>query len=61
MPADRVAEVLNAASAHARASDAIGAARRAAVARDVICITGSMALVGEARTRMGLGIPEDLW
>ncbi len=61
MPADRVAAALDAASAHPRIRDAIAAARRGARARDVVCVTGSMALVGEARAWMGLGIPEELW
>ena len=61
MPAEQVATALDAASAHARVGDALGEARTTASGGDVVCVTGSMALVGEARTRMGLGIPEELW
>ena len=29
--------------------------------RDVVCVTGSLALVGEARDLLGLPVPESLW
>jgi hypothetical protein len=28
---------------------------------DVVCVTGSLALVGQARTLLGAPIPERLW
>ena len=46
---------------HADVAAAIGAARRDATARDVVCITGSLALVGEARDFLGLPVAERLW
>jgi len=46
------------------ASDVGGAlerARAAAGAQGVVCVTGSLALIGEARTALGLPIAERLW
>ena len=40
---------------------ALEAARAEAGPRDVICVTGSLALVGEARDLLGLPVPERLW
>ena len=40
----------------------VGAAlRQARATGDPVCVTGSLALVGEARTALGLGPPERLW
>lgn len=40
---------------------ALEAARAEAKPRDVVCVTGSLALVGEARDLLGLPVPERLW
>jgi dihydrofolate synthase/folylpolyglutamate synthase len=40
---------------------ALRAAREDAGADEVVCVTGSLALVGEARGLLGLGVPERLW
>ena len=40
---------------------ALAAARADAGPRDTLCITGSLALVGEARDLLGLPVPERLW
>ena len=40
---------------------ALDAARADAGKRDALCITGSLALVGEARALLGLPVPERLW
>jgi dihydrofolate synthase/folylpolyglutamate synthase len=61
MPAQQVAAALGASSAPGRIREALAEARAAASARDIVCVTGSMALAGEARSVMGLGVPEDLW
>jgi dihydrofolate synthase/folylpolyglutamate synthase len=49
------------ASAHDDPADAIAAARRDAGERDVVCVTGSLALVGRARDVLGLPFAERLW
>jgi dihydrofolate synthase/folylpolyglutamate synthase len=41
-----------------RLADALPAARRQG---GLVCVTGSLALVGQARAALGLGIPERLW
>jgi dihydrofolate synthase/folylpolyglutamate synthase len=46
---------------HDDVGTAIVAARRDASAREVICVTGSLALVGEAREFLGLPVAERLW
>ncbi len=46
---------------HEDVADAIAAARAAAAPRDVVCVTGSLALVGRARDVLGLPIAERLW
>ena len=46
---------------HDDVAAAIAAARRGATARDVVCVTGSLALVGEARDVLGLPVAERLW
>jgi dihydrofolate synthase/folylpolyglutamate synthase len=61
MPAKQVAAALDAAGAHARVGDALAEARTTASGGDVVCVTGSMALVGEARAALGLLIAERLW
>lgn len=40
---------------------AIRAARARAGAAGIVAVTGSLAVVGEARTALGLGVAEDLW
>ena len=40
---------------------AIAAARQDATAREIVCVTGSLALVGQAREVLGLPVPERLW
>jgi len=42
-------------------SAALDAARADALPGETLCITGSLALVGEARGLLGLPIPERLW
>ena len=49
------------ARAFADLADALGAARAEARPRDIVCVTGSLALVGEARDLLGLPVPERLW
>ena len=46
---------------HDDVAAAIAAARRDATAREVVCVTGSLALVGEARDVLGLPVAERLW
>ncbi|HUQ41496.1 MAG TPA: Mur ligase family protein [Candidatus Limnocylindrales bacterium] len=46
---------------HADVASAIAAARRDARAEAVVCVTGSLALVGEARDVLGLPVAERLW
>jgi dihydrofolate synthase / folylpolyglutamate synthase len=41
--------------------DALAGARADAARTDTICVTGSVALVGEARTALGLPVPERLF
>lgn len=57
LPASAVAAALGG-RVHRRLSDALAAAR---AGRDLVCVTGSMALVGEARATLGLGVAEQLW
>ena len=45
----------------AELADALAAARSEAKATDIVCVTGSLALVGEARDLLGLPIAERLW
>jgi dihydrofolate synthase/folylpolyglutamate synthase len=42
-------------------ADAITAARSSATRGEVVCVTGSLALVGRARDVLGLPIAERLW
>ncbi len=49
------------ARAFAELADALGTARAEARPRDIVCVTGSLALVGEARDLLGLPVPERLW
>ncbi len=42
-------------------AEALAAARADASPRDVICVSGSLALVGEARDLLGLAVAERLW
>lgn len=42
-------------------AEALDAARADAQGRDIVCVTGSLALVGEARELLGLGVAERLW
>ena len=46
---------------HDNVADAIAAARRDASPTDIVCVSGSLALVGEARTALGLPMAERLW
>lgn len=46
---------------HDGVAAAIAAARAAAAPRDVVCVTGSLALVGRARDVLGLPVAERLW
>ncbi len=46
---------------HEDVAQAIAAARAGAGPRDVVCVTGSLALVGRARDALGLPIAERLW
>ncbi len=46
---------------HDDPAEAMAAARRAAVDRDVVCITGSLALVARAREVLGLPVAERIW
>jgi len=52
-----------AATVHAVSSvdEAIRAARARAGAGGIVAVTGSLAVIGEARTALGLGVAEDLW
>jgi len=47
--------------AHDEIVDALAAARADAGTRDVVCVTGSLALVGRARDVLGLPVAERLW
>ena len=49
------------ASSYDDVSAAIAAARADARTNDVVCVTGSFALVGQARDALGLAVPERLW
>lgn len=49
------------AGAYARVGEALAAARSAAGRRGLVCVSGSHALVGEARAALGLPPPERLW
>jgi dihydrofolate synthase/folylpolyglutamate synthase len=46
---------------HEDIADAIAAARADAGERDVVCVSGSLSLVGRARDVLGLPVPERLW
>jgi dihydrofolate synthase/folylpolyglutamate synthase len=46
---------------HDEIASALAAARSAAGPHDVVCVTGSVALVGAARSALGLPLPERLW
>jgi len=41
--------------------EAIRSARTRAGAGSIVAVTGSLAVVGEARTALGLGVAENLW
>lgn len=57
LPPSAVAAALGG-RAYRRVSDALEAAT---VGRDLVCVTGSMALVGEARAALDIPISEQLW
>ena len=61
MPPRDVGSALGTTSIHSRIRPALTTARAAAGRRDLVCVTGSMALIGEARAVLGLGVPESLW
>jgi folylpolyglutamate synthase/dihydropteroate synthase len=42
-------------------ADAVAAARSSATRGEVVCVTGSLALVGRARDVLGLPVAERLW
>nr|MDP9283178.1 bifunctional folylpolyglutamate synthase/dihydrofolate synthase [Chloroflexota bacterium] len=42
-------------------ASALSAARADAAPDEMICVTGSLALVGQARELLGLPVPETLW
>ncbi len=42
-------------------ASALGAARAEAAPDEMLCVTGSLALVGQARELLGLSVPETLW
>jgi folylpolyglutamate synthase/dihydropteroate synthase len=44
-----------------RLANALAVARSESKARDIVCVTGSLALVGEARDLLGLPVAERLW
>ena len=46
---------------HDDVAGALSLARRDATNREVLCVTGSLALVGEAREALGLPVAERLW
>lgn len=46
---------------HEDPADALAAARRDAGDREVVCVTGSLALVGRVRDVLGLDVAERLW
>jgi len=46
---------------HPSLGAALSAARATAAANEIVCVTGSLALVGEARDALGLPIAEDLF
>ena len=46
---------------HPTLDAALAAARHDATGREVICVTGSLALVGEARDALGLPVAQRLW
>jgi dihydrofolate synthase/folylpolyglutamate synthase len=46
---------------HDNVAGAIAAARAAAQPREIVCVTGSFALVGSARDVLGLAVAERLW
>lgn len=63
LPPELVARAFGAAGAatHPSVRDALDAAQRRAPASEVIVVTGSLAVVGEARSALGLPVPERLW
>ncbi len=48
-------------TAHASVAHALAAARAATAGTGVVCVTGSLAVVGQARTALGLPVVERLW
>jgi hypothetical protein len=42
-------------------AEALGIARSEAGPREIVCVTGSLALVGSARTLLDLPVSERLW
>jgi hypothetical protein len=46
---------------HPSLGAALSAARAAAAANEIVCVTGSLALVGEARDALGLPMAERLF
>jgi dihydrofolate synthase/folylpolyglutamate synthase len=63
LPADDLARLCRRLGADTRAVPDLGTALREARANpaNVVCVTGSLLLVGQARDTLGLDPPEDLW
>lgn len=60
LPAEELARRYRSRS-FANVAEALATARSESDARDIVCVTGSLALVGEAREALGLPIAERLW
>jgi folylpolyglutamate synthase/dihydropteroate synthase len=60
LPAEKLARRYRSRS-FANVAEALATARSESDARDIVCVTGSLALVGEAREALGLPIAERLW
>jgi len=64
LPAEELAESCRRLGAAAHTADSVADALGQATARaggGVVCLTGSLALVGQARDALGLPVPERLW
>jgi dihydrofolate synthase / folylpolyglutamate synthase len=63
LPADDLARLCRRLGADARAQPSLAHALQQAAdsPEEIVCVTGSLALVGEARAALGLPPPENLW
>jgi dihydrofolate synthase / folylpolyglutamate synthase len=62
LPADELGRLCRRLGADVHVEPDLGAALAgAAMAAGVVCVTGSLMLVGQARTALGLAVPERLW